>query len=254
MAAPYRLYFRDQYRRIVCRLDLTSRADRYAAMLAEVLATICSDQCDTFEVWQGARCVVPVGAPRGHDGVAAALARPSTEIIELLDTVSTSEWPLVQSKQLLARRDDLRRVAARVEAALDRIVADTITATGAEFGNIQAVDGDALRIAAHRGFDRAFLDFFALVQDDGTACATAIKRGERVIVENVSTSPIYDAASRHAMLAAECLSCQSTPLIADGALVGMLSTHRRTVWRPDPAELHLIDDFAAQASAVLRAP
>ncbi len=252
---PYRLYFRDQYRRIVCRLDLAARGDEHAAMQAEILATICSDQCDTFEVWHGARCIVPVRRMGQNDdaAVAAALAHPSAETFDLIDKVLLSDWPLAQSKQLQARRDVLCRAATATTQALERIRTNAVTATGADFGNIQAVEGDALRIAAHHGFDRAFLDFFALVRNDSTACGAAIKGGERIVVDDVGASPIYDAASRHAMLAAACRSCQSTPLVANGVLVGMLSTHRRIVWHPGPDELHLIDGFAAEASAALRA-
>src|SRR5262249_38615716 len=76
---------------------------------------------------------------------------------------------------------------------LNVIIEGAITFTGADKGNIQLFDqsSGALKIAAHRGFEKPFLEFFATVRDDPTACATAMHSGDRVIVEDVTQSAIF---------------------------------------------------------------
>ena len=92
-----------------------------------------------------------------------------------------------------------------------------------------------LRIAAHRGFDSSFLEFFGEVHDGLAACGSALQKGERVIVEDVASSPIFaGTGARDAMLAAEARAVQSTPLVSrSGKVLGMFSTHYR---RRMPAE------------------
>ena len=74
---------------------------------------------------------------------------------------------------------------------LHDILDAAIEITGAQMGNIQLLEGDVLRITAQRGFDRPFLEFFASVHGDQAACGAALQRGERVIVDDVSNSPIF---------------------------------------------------------------
>src|SRR3546814_8882812 len=59
-------------------------------------------------------------------------------------------------------------------------------------GNIQLLDRETgvLKIAASRGFDAPFLTFFETVHENDAACGTALKRGERIVVEDVEASPI----------------------------------------------------------------
>ena len=49
-----------------------------------------------------------------------------------------------------------------------------------------------MRITAQRGFDRPFLEFFASVHGEQAACGTALQRSERVIVDDVLNSPIFE--------------------------------------------------------------
>jgi hypothetical protein len=48
-----------------------------------------------------------------------------------------------------------------------------------------------LIIAAQRDFGPAFLKYFEYVGDDPTACAAAMRSGERVIVEDVTTDEVF---------------------------------------------------------------
>jgi len=136
--------------------------------------------------------------------------------------------------------------------ALDGVLHQALLATGADKGNIQVLEAGALRIAAHRGFARPFLDFFATVRDDESACGHALRTGRQVIVEDVQTSPVFRGKSAlPVLLAAGVRSVCSTPILAGERLRGMLSIHRAMPWQPTTAELGLFDHMAAKAGAVL---
>ena len=80
---------------------------------------------------------------------------------------------------------------------LHEILEAAIEMTGAEMGNIQLLDGaGVLKIAAQRGFEAPFLEFFDEVHDGQAACGAAMQRGERVIVDDVQQSPVF-LARRH---------------------------------------------------------
>jgi GAF domain-containing protein len=74
---------------------------------------------------------------------------------------------------------------------LHDILDAAVAITGAQMGHIQLLDGDCLRIAAQRGFETPFLEYFDSVDGERAACGTALQRGERVIVEDVRNSPIF---------------------------------------------------------------
>lgn len=135
---------------------------------------------------------------------------------------------------------------------LDGVLRGLLAAVGAEMGNIQVLENGVLRIAAHQGFERPFLDFFAEVKDDESACGRALQTGQRVIVEDVRTSPVFAGKPAHAvMLKAGSRSVCSTPIRANHRLYGMLSVHRTVPWRPAADQLGLLDRFSRDAAAVI---
>src|SRR5262249_32730575 len=109
---------------------------------------------------------------------------------------------------------------------------------------------NALRIVASRGFERPFLEYFNAVHKGEAACGTAMQRGERVVIEDVTTSPIFvGTPALDVLLAAGVCAVQTTPLVSrSGRLVGMLSTHHRQPFRPADRDLRVIDLLARQAA------
>jgi signal transduction histidine kinase len=111
-----------------------------------------------------------------------------------------------------------------------------------------------LTILAHTGFDRPFLDFFARVDaHTDSACAGALTSHERVLVEDVTTSPIFAGLpSLPVIAAAGVRAVQSTPLFdRTGRFLGMFSTHYRHVHHFDEAELRWLDLVARHAADVI---
>ena len=137
---------------------------------------------------------------------------------------------------------------------LHDILDAAIAITGAQMGNIQLLEGDVLRIAAQRGFDRPFLEFFASVHGEQAACGAALQRGERVIVDDVLNSPIFVGTSAlDVMVAAGAHAVQSTPLVSrSGRVLGMFSTHyQRAPQQPSERALRLLDILARQAADLI---
>ena len=153
----------------------------------------------------------------------------------------------------LAKRGAFRR--RFTDNLLSSILDAAVEGTGANMGNIQLFDSRTrqLVIRVHRGFDEPFLKFFNSVHAGRAACGTALKFARRVVVPDVTNSPIFSHSDAlEALLDAGIRSVQSTPLIAkSGRICGMLSTHYRNVNLPGRRDLSLIDYFAEWAAEVL---
>ena len=158
----------------------------------------------------------------------------------------------------LAGMTRLQEVSTRLVRAGDttslllEIVDAAIAVTAADMGNIQLLDSAAgtLKIVASRGFEEPFLTFFKVAPRGQAACGTAMDRGERVVVGNVTTSPVFlGTPELDVLLAAGVRAAQCTPLICrSGRLVGALSTHYRSAHLPADRDLRVLDMLARQAA------
>ena len=138
-------------------------------------------------------------------------------------------------------------------ALFDDLLGEAIAVTGADMGNLQVADPatGALRIVVSRGFGAAFLTFFAVVQgSDDSACGAALKQAGRVIVSDVTRSEIFMGnRSGEVLCEASVRAVQSTPILGrTGRLIGMISTHRRSVGMPSHDELARLDSVVRRAA------
>ena len=133
-----------------------------------------------------------------------------------------------------------------VESALDR----ALSATGARMGNVQLARNDGLHIVAQRGFAQPFLEFFARVSHDGSACGAAMKQCRRIVVADVAIDPIFAGTVAASVLKeAQVGAVQSTPLLAStGWVPGVLSPHHEDRHTPSERELGVLDDIARRAA------
>lgn len=100
---------------------------------------------------------------------------------------------------------------------------------GADRGNLQLVNPatGSLVIVAEHGFGAEFLEYFAAVDDDRSACGRAAKRHAQTVVVDVTTDPGF-APHRAIAEASDFRAVISTPVIdGDGRLIGVISTHYR---------------------------
>ena len=142
----------------------------------------------------------------------------------------------------LARRlGDASQLGELLEEALD----GAIMLLGADRGSIQLADrnGKALRIVCQRGFGRAFVEHFAVVDDDLAACGRAARAMTQAVIPDVNADPAF--ADHRAIAAVSGFrAVQSTPLIdSTGRLRGVLSTHFVRPHRPRPHELRMAETY-----------
>ena len=152
---------------------------------------------------------------------------------------------LAEASSRLWRAEDL-------DAGLGAMLDTTIALMGADFGNIQLLDGGCLRIAVHRGFGADFLDFFREVStDDDSACGRALRGGERVVIEDVEQDPGF-APLRPVARAAGYRAVVSTPILGHGGRpLGMISTHFRAPHRPTEQDLRRLDLYTRHAAGFI---
>jgi len=133
-----------------------------------------------------------------------------------------------------------------VEGALEA----SIGAAGADRGMLQLRAPEGLLIVAQRGFDKPFLDFFASVDGDDCACGSAVKQGQRVVVPDVASHPLFAGKPAQPVLArAGVRAVQSTPLQDEsGEVLGVISTHYELPRQPTDRQLRVIDEIAGRTA------
>ncbi|WP_433546294.1 ANTAR domain-containing protein [Streptomyces sp. CA-294286] len=134
---------------------------------------------------------------------------------------------------------------------LRSVLSQLLAITDTDMGNVQLPDRvrGGLRLEHHTGLSEDFVDFFAHVGDDGTSCAEAARTLSQVTVGDVESAPVFDEASRRAILDAGSRAAHSAPLFTSaGVCVGMASAHLdRTVKQMTAAQHKAMTDLGAQA-------
>jgi len=144
---------------------------------------------------------------------------------------------------------------ADFEPVLNEIVDAGIAIAGADFGNCQLVDPGSgqLRIVGHRGLPDWWLEHWQRVAEGCGTCGAALAHGERVIVEDVTESPVFvGTPDLDVQLRAGIRAVVSTPLVGrSGRPLGIVSQHFGRPHRPDDRTLRLLDLLAVQAGDII---
>jgi two-component sensor histidine kinase len=148
------------------------------------------------------------------------------------------------------------RDEAQFNRCLDAVIDAAMAITVADKGNVQLVasNSDTLTITVQRGFEDAFLNFFADVRnDDPSACGQAMRSDDRVIVEDVMNNEIFvGQASQQVLIDAGVRGVISVLLKSSKkTLMGMISVHFSNPHRPTERELRLLDLLARQTADYL---
>lgn len=207
--------------------------------------------------------ITPIRDANGHAKRLLSVARDITEQKENEDALRQSEERLRATlDQLAAELTSMKRLhelstrfvrGDDLQNLLDSILDAAISITASDKGNIQLLNVSVgeLDVAAQRGFNQQFVDFFSHIRPGVAACGTALQTRRCVVVEDVTLSPVF-LSTPHAlelMLAAGVRSVVCTPLMTrSGQSVGVLSTHYVTPRRPSDRDLRLLDMLARQAA------
>jgi PAS domain S-box-containing protein len=200
--------------------------------------------------------ISPVRDAQGTVIGASKIARDISERKRSEEAIRTLNARLTADLLAMTR---LQAVSTRLvqaddfEVLLGEILDAAMAITQADMGNVQLFEDDALRIVSQRGFDAPFLDFFNAVHHGYGTCGTALERGERVVVEDVATSPIFAGTpALEVILGTGACAVQSTPLTSrSGQVLGVFSTYYRVKRRPDERELRMLDLLARQAADLI---
>lgn len=142
-----------------------------------------------------------------------------------------------------------------MDEIFSKVIDTALAITGAAMGNIRLFDPKTghLKIAGQKGFDHPLREFCDNSGDQECLCDMALRRNERVIIEDISQSPLVsDREELEEHLAAGVKAVQSTPLRSrNGKLLGILSTYFRTPHRPDDRMLKLLDLLASLTSDII---
>jgi len=140
-----------------------------------------------------------------------------------------------------------------VESLLERALEGAMSLIGGDFGNVQLrnLAKGGLRIASQCGFGREFREYFAIVEDDSSACGRAAQQRSQTVIADVNRDAVF-APHRAIAAASGFRAVQSTPLLDPaGRLLGVISTHYRRSHRPASQDLELMQWFGDHVGAAL---
>jgi len=119
---------------------------------------------------------------------------------------------------------------------------DALSLMHADRGNIQIADPftGSLVLVMQTGFSDEFLEYFAVVDDDGSACGRTASQHAQTVIGDVNTDAGF-APHREIAAASRFRAVHSTPLVdPSGQLIGVLSTHYPRPYLPPARDLGLM--------------
>ena len=147
---------------------------------------------------------------------------------------------------------DLRQVS-RMGSLPAKVLDGALALAGADRGNVQILDPvtGSLKITEQRGFDAEFLDYFAVVDDDRSACGRAARERTQIVIADVNNDATF-ASHREIAAASAFRAVQSTPLLdRTGRLLGVVSTHYPRPRRPSERDLEIMKRYGGLAGQIM---
>lgn len=140
--------------------------------------------------------------------------------------------------------------AGGLQELLQDVLDAAVAGVGADKGTLQLLEGESLRIVAHRGHEASFLKFFSSAEKLASTCSEAAMDGERVMVPDVEESKLFAGTKSLSVLrAAGVRAVQSTPMLSrSGKPVGILSTHWKKPHYQEERDSWPIDLLVRQAA------
>ena len=114
---------------------------------------------------------------------------------------------------------------------------------GDVLASVLLLDGNRLRHGGAPGLPKTFTDAIdgAVIGPSAGSCGTAAYRGQRVIVEDIATDPLW-ADYRELALSHSLCACWSTPVFSSqGKVIGTFAIYYREPRRPTQRDQEIID-------------
>ncbi len=141
--------------------------------------------------------------------------------------------------------------------AYETIIDDAVQIMRSDFASIQMLfpkrGRGELRLLDFRGFNPEAARFWEWVRADSkSTCGLALRDKCQVVAPDIATSELMAGSEdQQIYLQTGVLACQTTPLIALGEVVGMISTHWRTPHQPSDDELRQFNSLAKWATELI---
>lgn len=180
--------------------------------------------------------------------------------VELLTLVNK---PLIKGEDpsvLLTIIEELLDSASRCKTKptpYEKIINDAVHIMCSDFASIQMLypkrGNGELRLLDFRGFNPEAAVFWEWVRADSkSTCGIALRDKCQVIARDIASSDLMAGSEDQVVyLQTGILACQTTPLIALGEVVGMISTHWRTPHQPSNDDLRQFENLAKRATELI---
>jgi GAF domain-containing protein len=141
----------------------------------------------------------------------------------------------------------------------ETVVEDAMALMRSDYASLQMLcpkrgTGGELRLLAFRGFNPEAAKFWEWVRADSkSTCGIALLKKERVVAPDIADCDFMAGSEdQQVYLQTGIRACQTTPLIGRGRnVIGMISTHWRTPYKPSEKDLRLFDTLAMQAADLI---
>src|SRR5437867_2369837 len=238
--------------------DWPSNAELYRRLFEAGESFFIETRCrrkDHSEIWVHTH-VSPIRKAQGK-------IEESVAVVIDVTSRKRAEQELAAAKDRLAADLDAMTRLQKISATFVReggspplaeIVEAAVAITRADKGDMRLFDStsEKFTLVAHRGFESPLLDFWNTEQSSG-AYSAALKRGQRLIVENVTVSPSFIGTFElDVMLQAGLMALQATPVLSrSGKLLAVLATYYETPGRPEELAFRPLDLLARQAGDMI---
>ena len=186
---------------------------------------------------------------RGRTVSLGLVSRAVARVLDLLDVAPTFDLGFGSAHALRNPRH------AQWAEILGDVVERAIALDGAQRGSAQLVDleSGALQLVAAPGFSSTFWSYFETVHDEvGASCGVAAATRSVVPIHDVCASPVFAGTpSLDVMLDDDARACISIPVVVDGVLLGMFSTHHERPRAWELADVRALERLARETAAEL---
>jgi two-component system CheB/CheR fusion protein len=161
----------------------------------------------------------------------------------------------VRAMKQLHRVNESFMESGNLKHSLQLLVDIAISLAGADMGNIQLLNATSgtLEVKAHLGFKESILKLWKQAVDKQSVSGTAMRRGELIIVEDITRSPIIAKTPGLAVMQKAGLQAvTSLPLLGSGAkVVGMINVYFKNAQRPDEKVLNRLELLARMTEFIV---